>query len=80
MKYATNMHKICNQYAPDMHLICTWYALAPDMHIYAKQICKNMQAYAEICIGAYIAYLAYICTPHFADVGGGAPSLASYSS
>ena len=26
-----------------------------------------MQAYAEICIGAYIAYLAYICTPHFAD-------------
>ena len=26
-----------------------------------------MQEYAEICIGAYIAYLAYICTPHFAD-------------
>ena len=27
-----------------------------------------MQEYARICIGAYFAYSAYICTPHFADV------------
>jgi hypothetical protein len=26
-----------------------------------------MQEYARICIGAYFAYFAYICTPHFAD-------------
>ena len=26
-----------------------------------------MQEYAGICIGAYFAYFAYVCTPHFAD-------------
>jgi hypothetical protein len=26
-----------------------------------------MQEYARICIGAYFAYFAYICTPYFAD-------------
>jgi hypothetical protein len=26
-----------------------------------------MQEYAGICIGAYFAYFAYICIPHFAD-------------
>jgi hypothetical protein len=26
-----------------------------------------MHKYARICIGAYFAYFAYICTPHFAD-------------
>ena len=50
------MQQICT----NMQIICTKYA--PDMHL----ICTNMQKeYARICIGAYIAY---ICTPHFADV------------
>jgi hypothetical protein len=30
-----------------------------------------MHKYARICIGAYFAYFAYICTPHFADVATG---------
>ena len=75
-KYAENMQKICRKYAENMHKyaeymqnICRIYA--PDMHL----ICKYMQKkyaeicskYAEICIGAYFAYFAYICTPHFAD-------------
>jgi hypothetical protein len=53
-KYAQNMQKICR----NMHLICTWYAI---------KYARNMQEYARICIGAYFAYFAYICTPHFAD-------------
>jgi hypothetical protein len=54
-----NMQKICIKYAENMHLICTLYAI---------KYAGNMQEYAGICIGAYFAYLAYICTPHFADV------------
>jgi len=68
-KYAENMQKICRKYAEYMQNICRIYA--PDMHL----ICKYMQKkyaeicskYAEICIGAYFAYFAYICTTHFAD-------------
>ena len=58
-KYARNMQKICRKYAENMHLICKKYAI---------KYAENMQEYAGICIGAYSAYLAYICTPHFADV------------
>jgi hypothetical protein len=54
-KYAHNMQKTCR----NMHLICTLYAI---------KYARNMQEYARICIGAYFAYFAYICTPHFADV------------
>ena len=32
---------------------------------YHAKNCKHMQEYAGICSGAYFAYLAYICTPHF---------------
>ena len=60
-KYARNMQK----YAENMQKICRKYA--PDMQKYAIKYAENMQEYAGICIGAYSAYLAYICTPHFAD-------------
>jgi hypothetical protein len=53
-KNAPKMHKICK----NMHLICTWYAI---------KYARNMQEYARICIGAYFAYFASVCTPHFAD-------------
>jgi hypothetical protein len=56
------MQKICNKYAPYMQKICRKYA--ENMHLICKKICRK---YARICIGAYSAYLAYICTPHFAD-------------
>ena len=61
-KYARNMQEICR----NMQKICRKYA--PDMQKYAIKYAENMQEYAGICIGAYSAYLAYICTPHFADV------------
>jgi hypothetical protein len=57
-KYAQNVQKICR----NMHLICTLYAI---------KYARNMQEYARICIGAYLAFFAYICTPHFADERGG---------
>ena len=68
-KYARNMQKICKKYARNMQEICRKYA--EYMHLickkYAIKYAENMQEYAGICIGAYSAYLAYICTPHFAD-------------
>ena len=39
---------------------CTWYAQILEFNL--KKMCKNMQEYARICIGAYLAYLAYVCT------------------
>ena len=42
LEYATNMPNL--KYANNMQKICTLYA--PDMHKYAKGICKNMQEYA----------------------------------
>ena len=48
------MHKIC-KYIDCISRICKKYAV---------KICSFI---CKICISLYIAYIAFICTPHFAD-------------
>ena len=63
LKICSYMPKICNKYA--QYIDC----ISRICKKYAAKICRNMQFICKICISLYIAYIAFICTPHFADVG-----------
>ena len=61
LKICSYMPKICNKYA--QYIDC----ISRICKKYAAKICRNMQFICKICISLYIAYIAFICTPHFAD-------------
>jgi hypothetical protein len=68
-----NMPRL-HRYAPNLKYYATVTRTYQYMQLELENICNNMQEYARICIGAYVAYFAYICNPHFDDVARELPS------
>ena len=69
------MHEVCQKYAGNMQIYAKNMQVQPRN---MQEICKYIDCISQICkkyavqkcrnMQFYIAYFAFICTSHFADV------------